>query len=104
MTQYHVQIVLTRRTGTDPYQFEEISRTDPLYTGGFLRSGISGPETVALRGAQEYIQRLQRLAGLDRERVARLIHDATTQRPAKVPFDCDYEAADAVLGERNQGS
>jgi hypothetical protein len=32
-----------------------------------------------------------------REELAMAVHVATTQRPEKVPHECDYDAADAIL-------
>lgn len=99
MNQYQVQIVIVRRTGTDPFQFEEVSRTDPLLEVPYMRSEESWPDVSAFRQAEQYVQKLRRRAAVNRDKVARLIHDATTEHPAKEPFECDYDAADAVIAE-----
>ena len=36
---YQVQIVLVKRTGHDPFNFEEIMRTDPVYVANVDTSG-----------------------------------------------------------------
>lgn len=39
MEEYQIQIVLVKRTGNDPYKFEEITRTDPVYAANVDSSG-----------------------------------------------------------------
>ena len=104
MDTYQVQIVITRRTGTDPFQFEEVFRTDPLCEIPYPRSWEGGPDVAAFWQAKHYVDTLRTRASLDTEKLARLIHDATTQRPEKVPHECDYDAADAILAEADSAA